>query len=117
MALSSGKMLLIFKACATSLVLDFCSATDRWLQLNGYILSFKCLCVCKRKGQTINIVLLKTNKETVTYQIRTSKQYFLFLILKKTERYTNLYYYLPIYRKSLTKKVQQRENCILIITL
>lgn len=72
MALPLGNMLLIFKACTTSLVLDFCSATVRWLQLNGYIFPLKG--VCKRKRETIDIALLKTNKETISYQTTTSEE-------------------------------------------
>lgn len=72
MALPLGNLLLIFKACATSLVLDFYSANVRWLQLNGYVIPLKG--VCKRKGETIDTALLKTNKETISYQTTTSEE-------------------------------------------
>lgn len=83
MALSSGKILLIFKAHVTPLVLDFWPGSDRWLQLNGNFLSVKCICVCSRKEKTINIVLLKTNKKIVSFQIRQLKTFFFILIFKK----------------------------------
>lgn len=88
MALSLGNTPLIFKVCATSLLLDFCSATVRWLQLNGYIFSLKGIHVCKRKGETIDIALLKTNKETIIYQTTTSEEQLFFILnFKKTEMY------------------------------
>lgn len=91
MPLSSGKILLIFKAHSCPLVLDFWPGSDRWLWLNGYILSVKCICVCSRKENPINIALLKTSKKTIGFHIRTTEKitiFYSYLQKETPESYT-----------------------------
>lgn len=119
--MSTEKKLIIFKPCTTSLVLDFCLATNGWLQLDILSHSKVYVCVTERENQKF---YFSKSKETVSYQIRISEEQHLygwkqktFCVLWNTASVRScimLYQYIKFYKSSITRREFQFDNTAII---